>query len=164
MPEVSLRQPCRQHGCIPYEMGQIHRKIIARKCKTLLCVNQEHRREKAWEGGKGGGGREKTIYEVYIKKMVFVELTEERPQKRKLQNCKELMLMKCQNTNPGNKGKEELRILQVFKQTIDSHPFECLLIRDYTKILAFSWAEKSLRILIYYIILVAFSARDLSFS
>lgn len=44
-----------------------------------------------------------------------------------------------------------------------SHPFERLLIRDYTKnsCILFSWAEKSLRSLEYYIFLVAFSAKGI---
>lgn len=38
------------------------------------------------------------------------ELTEERPQRRKMQNCKELRIMTSlrENTSPGNKGKGAL--------------------------------------------------------
>lgn len=50
-------------------MGQILRKVIARKCKTLLCVNRSTEERRLERGGKK---REKTIYEVYIMKMVLL--------------------------------------------------------------------------------------------
>lgn len=93
-----------------------------------------------------------------------------------MQNCKELRIMKSlrQNTNPGSQGKEVLwkkkevgfQIeckIPMFGVNFGSHPFERLLIRDYTKnsCILFSWAEKSLRSLEYYIFLVAFSAKDI---
>lgn len=62
-----LRERCKQHGHIPYKIGQVLKKVIARKYKTLLCVNRS-REERGPEAG--GEGREKYIYEVYIMKKV----------------------------------------------------------------------------------------------
>jgi len=49
-----LRERCKQHGHIPYKIGQVLKKVIARKYKTLLCVNKS--REEA------GGREEKNTY------------------------------------------------------------------------------------------------------
>lgn len=91
-----------------------------------------------------------------------------------MQNCKELRIMKSlrQNTNPGSQGKEVLwkkkevgfQIeckIPMFGVNFGSHPFEHLLIRDYTKnsCILFSWAEKSLKFRILHIFSGVFCQR-----
>lgn len=53
-----LRERCKQYGHIPYKIGQVLRKVIARKYKTLLCVN----RSREERGPEVGGREEKNTY------------------------------------------------------------------------------------------------------
>ena len=54
-----LRERCKQHGHIPYKIGQVLKKVIARKYKTLLCVNRSTEERRLERGEKK---REKKLY------------------------------------------------------------------------------------------------------